>query len=71
VLLVLLRSAANRRRNADAEVGQSAGHPTNAPADVTTSGSSNADAVHPVHTRPTCFADGNDRPIRLLNVRAA
>jgi hypothetical protein len=45
-----------------------AGHPTGAPASSTTSGSSYADTVHPVHTGPTCFADRDDRSIRLLEV---
>ena len=41
-------------------------HPAGAPTGVAPSGSSNADAVHHVHTRPTCFSDGNDHLIRLL-----
>ena len=44
-------------------------HPTGAPAGVTTGGSSHAGTIHHVHTRSTCFADGNDRLIRLLKVR--
>jgi len=43
-------------------------HATGASTDVTTGGSSNADAVHPVHTWPTVFADGSDRAICLFEV---
>src|SRR6516162_4258805 len=44
-------------------------HPAGAPAGVTTGGSSHAGTIHHVHSRPTCFADGNDRLICLFEVR--
>ena len=43
-----------------------AGHSTGAPAGGTAGVSSHASTIHHVYTRPTCFADGDDHVVLLL-----